>query len=248
MGKVEDYRNLLKETDAWDEFLKKESRLPGPRANLELAYAVAWEGTPERLLSYASLDASKAPENTPECFLAICGVLGLGFLTARGEGEYFDFLRAKACDPRWRVREATALGLQIYGREAMDRLLAVMDDWSHGSPLEKRAVVATLCEPDLLIQHTHALEIFELLDRITRSILSLEDRKNEEFKVLRKGLAYGWSVAVAAQPDPGRARMEQWIGSLDPDIRWIMKQNLKKKRLMRMDEGWVNAQLWRLES
>jgi hypothetical protein len=26
-------------------------------------------------------------------------------------------------------------------------------------------------------------------------------------------------------------------------LRWIMKQYQKKKRLMRMDEGWVNAQL-----
>jgi hypothetical protein len=248
MGKVEDYRRQLNGMDAWDEYLKNESRLPGPRANLELAYAAAWEGTVQRLLGYASLDEAQAPENTPECFLAICGVLGIGVLAARGEGEYFDLLRAKSTDPRWRIREATALGLQIYGREAMDRLLAVMDEWSRGSPLEKRAVVATLCEPDLLMLDEHALEIFEILDGITRSILKIEDRKNEEFKILRKGLAYGWRVAVAAQPDPGRARMEQWIGSLDPDMRWIMKQNLKKKRLIRMDEEWVISQLKRIES
>jgi hypothetical protein len=248
MGKVEDYRHQLVEITVWDEFLKKESRLPGPRANLELAYAVAWEGTVERLLSYASIDATKAPENTPECFLAICGVIGLGILAARGEGEYFDLLRAQASDPRWRIREATALGLQIYGRRSMDRLLDEMDNWSHGFPLEKRAVVATLCEPELLMLDEHTHRIFEILDRITQSILKIEDRKNEEFKILRKGLAYGWSVAVAAQPDPGKALMERWIGSQDPDIRWIMKQNLKKKRMIRMDEGWVTSQEKRLES
>jgi len=37
--------------------------------------------------------------------------------------------------------------------------------------------------------------------------------------------------------------MEAWIGSQDPDIRWIMKQNLKKKRLSRMDKNWVRDQL-----
>jgi hypothetical protein len=42
--------------------------------------------------------------------------------------------------------------------------------------------------------------------------------------------------------------MERWIGSQDPDIRWIMKQNLKKKRMIRMDEGWVTSQEKRLES
>jgi hypothetical protein len=40
--------------------------------------------------------------------------------------------------------------------------------------------------------------------------------------------------------------MEKWIGSDDKDVRWIMKQNLKKKRLIRMDEDWAAAQLERL--
>ena len=66
--------------------------------------------------------------------------------------------------------------------------------------------------------------------------------------MLRKGLAYGWSVAVAAQPAIGKPRMEKWIVSEDPDIRWIMKQNLKKKRLSRMDESWVQTQLKALGS
>jgi hypothetical protein len=56
-------------------------------------------------------------------------------------------------------------------------------------------------------------------------------------------LAYGWSVAVAAQPELGKPRMEKWIGVDDPDIRWVMVQNLRKKRLMRMDAAWVRAQL-----
>jgi ABC-type uncharacterized transport system ATPase component len=53
-----------------------------------------------------------------------------------------------------------------------------MDNWSHGFPLEKRAVVATLCEPELLMLDEHTHRIFEILDRITQSILKIEDRKN----------------------------------------------------------------------
>ena len=33
--------------------------------------------------------------------------------------------------------------------------------------------------------------------------------------------------------------MEKWLVSPDPDIRWIMRENLKKNRLVRMDAAWV---------
>ena len=33
--------------------------------------------------------------------------------------------------------------------------------------------------------------------------------------------------------------MEKWLTSSDKDIRWIMKENLKKNRLVRMDADWV---------
>jgi len=109
--------------------------------------------------------------------------------------------------------------------------------------LERRAVVATLCEPCLLKKRDPARRIVGIIDGITVSVLGEEDRRSEEFRVLRKGLAYGWSVAVAAQPEIGKPRMEKWIVSQDPDVRWIMKQNLMKKRLSRMDEAWVKVQL-----
>ena len=33
--------------------------------------------------------------------------------------------------------------------------------------------------------------------------------------------------------------MEKWLASPDPDIRWIMRENLKKNRLVKMDAAWV---------
>lgn len=78
MSKIEEYRDILKTLDAWDYFLLQESRLPGPRANLELAFAVAMEGKETQLLRYASLDIKKAPTNTQKEFIAVCGVIGLG--------------------------------------------------------------------------------------------------------------------------------------------------------------------------
>lgn len=247
MGKVEEYRAKLRTFDDWDAYLLSESRLPGPRANLELAFAVASEGSEAYFLRLSALDAKEAPQNTPEEFLAFCGVLGLGYLAARGEGEQLPILREKAADRRWRIREAVALGLQQYGRTSSGDLLRMMTEWSQGNLCERRAVVATLCEPDLLADSGNAIQIMQLIDGITDSILDEQDRRAEAFKVLRRALAYGWSVVVATQPDIGKPTMEKWVACQDPDIRWIMRQNLKKKRLQRMDEAWVQVQLKALD-
>ena len=37
--------------------------------------------------------------------------------------------------------------------------------------------------------------------------------------------------------------MEKWLANSDKDIRWIMKENLTKARLVRMDADWVTR--WR---
>lgn len=131
------------------------------------------------------------------------------------------------------------MALQRYGEIDMDRLLSEMEKWSVGTALEKRAAIAAVCEPRLLKQPRHVLEVLEILDRVTTSIEFSIGRKDEGFLTLRKGLGYCWSVAVAALPNQGKAKMERWLINPDRDVHWIMKQNLKKKRLSRMDEHWV---------
>jgi hypothetical protein len=247
MSKVDDYRDILRGLDSWEPFLLAESNLPGPRANLELAFAVALEGEEADFLSFSNLDEESAPANSKKEFLAFCGVLGLGYLVARGQRQHLVRLRMSASDPRWRIREAVALGLQEYGRQNMDGLLGEMESWMGGNLLERRAVIAAVCEPGLLENPEHTGRVFEFLDWITASLMEVEDRKTKDFKILRKGLAYTWSVAVAAQPEVGKGYMEKWVCSEDETIRWIMKQNLKKKRLVRMDSEWVAAQLELLE-
>jgi hypothetical protein len=39
----------------------------------------------------------------------------------------------------------------------------------------------------------------------------------------------------------GKSLMEKWFASPNPDIRWIMRENLKKKRLERVDAAWVHS-------
>jgi hypothetical protein len=246
MKRVEDYRRLLNKIpkEDWEVLLLRESRLPGARANLELVQAVAEEGTETLFMGWLRYDPISAPTNTPEVFLPVCGVVGLGKVLAQGKREALEILRRYAADPRWRVREAVCMALQRWGEVDMPALLEEMASWSRGSPWEQRAAAAALCEPKLLIEEAHARKVLQILDEITVSVSTSAERKNEAFQVLRKGLAYCWSVAAAALPEEGKALLEKWFASRDSDVNWIMRENLKKKRMERMDAEWVKR--WRL--
>ena len=247
VGKVERCRQVLRELDDWDAYLLRESGPPGPRGNMELARAVAEEGDTLLFERYLEQDAQKAPTNTPHEFLAFCGVLGLGRLLSEGNREVLPTLRKHGSDPRWRTREAVAMALQRWGRVDMGSLLEEMDAWSRGSLLEQRAAAAALCEPGLLTEERHARRVVEILDAITASLPGVRNRKTDAFKTLRKGLGYCWSVAVVASPKVGKVVMEKWLASEDHDLRWIMRANLKKKRLVRIDPQWVAAWQARLD-
>jgi hypothetical protein len=246
MSKTERYRETLRARGNWDAFLLEESGLPGRRANIELARAVAEEGQEQLFHRYLLFDAAKAPTGSPQEFLAFCGVLGLGRLLAEGKMEVLVTLRRCASDPRWRIREAVAMALQRLGAVDMDRLLQEMEEWSQGNLLERRAAAAALCEPSLLKEEKHVKQVLKILDLITASIPMVEDRKSDEFTALRKGLGYCWSVAVAAAPEEGKQAMEKWFSSEDKDVLWIVKENLRKKRLARMDAAWVEEWKTRL--
>jgi len=235
MSKTENYKQTLQSLDDWVPFLKKNSGLPGPRGNLELAHAVAEQGDQKQFEYFLSLDAK---ENTPEVFVVFCGVVGLGKLSAK-EPQLFNQVREYASDPRWRIREAVATGLQLAGDQDMDLLLREMKTWSNGNWYEKRAVAAALSEPRLLKQPKHTKQVLQILDKITSSMETNDKAKDESFKVLRQGMGYCWSVAVAALPDVGKPLMEKWLYSDDKDIIWMMKENLKKNRLVKMDADWV---------
>jgi hypothetical protein len=243
VNKITHYRARLASLDDWDEYLLRESGLPGPRGNLELAQVVADMGDRSLFERYCGYGADMAPVNNPYEFLAFCGVLGLGRLLAEGDAELLHTLRLHACDPRWRVREAVAMALQRLGDAHMGRLLEAMRQWAQGNPYEQRAAAAALCEPRLLVKAEYASQVLEILDQITRGIERLQDRHDAGFIALRKGMGYCWSVAVVSLPVMGKSLMERWLESEDKDIRWIMKENLKKARLVRMDADWVKQ--WR---
>jgi hypothetical protein len=244
MTRREAYRATLRELTDWEPFLLANSGLPGPRGNLELAEVVADLGTETQFRRWLALDPGQAPVNSPEEFLAFCGILGLGALLANGsrtslEASLLPKLAQFAPDPRWRAREAVAMALQRWGDADMESLLRAMVEWSRGSPWEQRAAAAALCEPRLLNNPGHAAATLRILDDITVSFQRNQDRKCEALRVLRQGLGYCWSVAVCACPKEGKPLMENWFTNPDPDIHWIMRENLRKNRMARLDPEWT---------
>jgi hypothetical protein len=247
-SKVAFYVEKLRTLKDWDSFLLKESGLPGPRGNLELAQAFA-DVAEERLINnYVSIEPAEAPENSAKVFLIFCGVVGLGTLVGKGKLDYLKQLRQFASDHRWRIREAVAMALQRVGDADIGFLLKKMREWSKGNPFEKRAAVAALCEPRLLTSDNVSSSVLDILDDITLSIVNLKDNETEGSEVLKKGLAYCWSVAVAACPEKGKKLFEKWVGDRHRDVVWIMKENLKKNRLLKMDKEWVSNQVAKMKS
>jgi hypothetical protein len=247
MKKTDEYIEKLNNMKDWDAFLLSESGLPGPRANLELIDAVARVGNEDTFLRYLTYNSDKAPTNTKEEFLAACGTVGLGRLVKDGKKEYLNILRVLASDLRWRIRESVAIALQLYGESNMDELLDTMTEWVKGNNTEKRAAAAALCEPKLLHNKDQAVRVLKILNSITESIKDIKERKDEDFIVLKKGMAYCWSVAIAAAPEEGKRLFEHWLNNEDKDIKWIVKENMKKNRLLKMDKNWVADCIQKIE-
>jgi len=224
-ARAEAYRAELRALQDWEPYLKKHSGLPGARANLELVEAVGDEADADRLWQMSA---------SGDEFLALCGTAGLGKVALMEPATVMTWLRELASDSRWRVREGVAIALQRIGRENMPHLLGEMQAWMSDGPYVQRAAAAGLCEPALLKEGEHAVQVLEILDQITTSLGASKDRKEDGFRVLRQALGYCWSVAAAAAPDNAGPYFVKWMRSNDKDVRWVMRSNLAKARMSRV--------------
>ena len=253
MAKVDDYARALDGLDDPEPYLLEHSGLPGPRGNIELGLAAAQVCDAKQLRRWAALDAQAAPNGSADEFLAFCGVVGLGRLLAEGDASALDELRTHANDGRWRLREAVAMALQRWGTDDFAALAAAMGDWAGGSWLERRAAAAALCEPVLLTDPPRVQTVLAVLAQATDGVdaAGADERRSDEFKAFRKGLGYCWSVAIAAAPEVGRPALEALVAraerSGDRDLRWIARENLRKRRLERVDADWVATLRARLD-
>ena len=238
MTKHDDYVLVLGPISDKVAFLRRHSGLPGPRGDLELVQAAADVG---REPEFREWIASGSGDEPTDEFLVVCGVVGLGRLVAEGRMGLAEELRAHASDRRWRVREGVAMALQRVGDADVSRLFEIVASWVDDRPYVQRAAVAGVAEPRLLKTGAAASAAVEIVDRVTASFETAGDRLSDESRTLRQALGYCWSVVVAADPEHGKPRMEYWARSSDADVRWVVKENLKKARLLRLDPGWVET-------
>ncbi len=226
--------------------LESNSGLPGPRANLELGAAFAssvrgmklqeWQW--EFLVDAAGTGAAKAAENTPGVYVVFCALLALGALYGKGlprprRRAVLAALKSAANDSRWRVREACAMALQQIGEQDTEALREIVTDWMESATfLEMRAVAAGLAHPPILDPALAGFSL-ETARRILAAVTRADtaSRRQEPFKVLRQGMGYALSVFVSKGPGEGFTLMRKSAAVRDPDIAWIIRENLRKKRL-----------------
>jgi hypothetical protein len=255
MSRKESYKDHL--TDLTNEFLKTDnaenlakyltsnSNLPGPRGNLELAEAFAdvvednARGESEKLwnlcIKLTQFSPIEAPVNNPKEFLVFCGARGFGVLGSSSTLFQKAMFRLKelASDLRWRTREGVAMAIQSMIKKQPQKTLKELENWiENDNWLVMRAVAAGVAEPALLKDKQTANSAFELHKKLFAKVVAAQERK-PEIKTLKQGLGYSLSVVVSAIPREGFEYMRKLVETQDADILWIVKENLKKNRLIK---------------
>jgi len=220
------------------ENLLKNSGLPGPRGNLELLHSFSEKAT-EREVNECFSFYRDDLHNSPEEFVVMCGIVGYCILNKDNIPKTLTTIRKYASHSSWRIRESVAIGIQEIAENNMCEIINNLKKWMDGNELEKRAIVAALCEPKLLKEKTIIIELLEILNIITMGFDKIDGKLSENQNSLRKTLGYGWSVAIVSLPNEGKLAFEKIAECNNKHIKWIVKENLRKKRLTVMDKKWV---------
>lgn len=233
-------------------YLREHSRLPGSRANLELADDVAHllacvsteqpERVQELIRYFVRHEQSDSLGNTPDEFIVLCGIIALGVCAvARVEWreEAIVQLNHFACNSSWRVREGVATAYQhLLEAYPQPTLVALRQLAVTGNFLQQRAAVAAVAEPKLLYTVEMQTQAFDLQKIVLEHIPQVPfiQRKCEDFKILRRALGFTLSVITVADPRAGFTLMRECAAWKDEDVKWILRENLKKKRLARFKQ------------
>jgi len=132
------------------------------------------------------------------------------------------------------------------------RLLQAWPDSAHealelwvagGDLLEIRAAAAAVADPPLLRGGEIALRGLALQQSILDQVMHtpVEARKSEPFKILRKGLGFTLGVVVCAAPEAGFSLLQSMVEVDDHGVLWILREDLKKRRLSRLAPAEVEA-------
>ncbi len=92
-----------------------------------------------------------------------------------------------------------------------------------------------MSEPRFLKTAPAARAAPDLVDRVTSTFAHMPDKRSDECRTLRQTLGYCWRVVTVAAPERGWDRLEHWAQCSDSDVRWVIREDLKKARLTRLD-------------
>ena len=233
-------------------YLRENSRLPGARANMELANDVSYllaasvSRHPDSVRSltdyFANVDSQTVVSNTPAEFVIICGLVASGACAALQrdwQPETFELLSRYACSSHWRIRRGVSTAYQHLLASAPDEtgehlmyLASEGNYWQQCAAITTIAEEALLFMPDVLATALQLQHI--ILERLHNAPIGA--RKGEDFRTLKRTLGFTLSVITASAPQQGFALMRECATWNDSDIRWILRENLNKKRLAKFVE------------
>lgn len=229
------------------EYLKSNSNLPGPRGNLELAYSLSElteevnDPELEKLFSlfksWLNTGELEAPVNDPAEFLVFCAVHStgkIGSISEQYKNNSLSLLRVKARDGRWRTREAVCMGLQFLLDKHPDFVIENFNNWLKDKNfLELRAIATAYADPQLLKRKIISQNGLKTHRKIFDIIIASTERKSDDFKTLRKALGYTFSLIALVYTPNCFGVMKKLLELNDNDITWIVKENIKKNRLIK---------------
>jgi len=231
------------EEAALQDFLERNSALPGPRANLELAHAFAQFASTQptaaadtMLLAWAGRSAEEAPFGGRGEFIPFVAVFALGVRVADpgARDRCLAAISMAAHDTRWRLREAAAIALQILGERDSTTLRHLAAKWVGNDPWHLRAAMVGLSHPPLLTEPATLALAWSATDRAMALVRAPGNDGPPDVAALRslsQALAFVPSVLVAAAPDEGFRRLARWADYPDIASKKLVMANLRKARL-----------------
>lgn len=230
------------------------SNLPSKRGNIELAFSFAdyvevnYGNDKSKVFNYCRRLISENNEvkkdKGNEEFLPFCAIVALGRIgkiDQNKKDEVLEVLKENAKDGRWRIREAVAMAIQelmdVNPKGTIEKLKKWADEDNY---LIHRAVLAGLAEPRLMKNKEIARASLEIHKEIIEKVEKEKNSKDIEYKVLVKGLCYTLSVTITGIEGEGFSCLEELMNKNNPIITKIVRENLKKDRLKRLNESKVS--------
>lgn len=211
-----------------DDALYKRSGLPR-RANLPLVDLVA------ETLPLAEL---RRLSGAREDFLAMCGAAGLALAFGGPDDlaeEFAPDLDTLAVDPRWRVRDAVARGLQKGADSHPEPVIGLVEGWSESNDIVLlRTAVETISEPRVLAHAAARPVAAQAYRRAMGQLAAIDGPLSPEQRSLAATMSYAWGNLVLAAPDESLPLWHEVAGDPSPVAQRIVADNLAKTPLGRL--------------